>query len=259
MVSRVRSSRRLVAASYDRAASEFAGAADQHVYRLLARPLVEALNQAVDRAGPVLDIAAGTGAVGRHFERVVAADISIEQLQHNAATLRVVADGECLAFRDGAFVAAACGFGINHVARPDVLVQEMARVAGVVGLTTWQRPEAPYEPKRVVFEALARRVGRARSHAGDLVDRLTDAVGSADVIDALLASTGLETDVRVVEFDIPWPGVDPYLSYRLSMPTTAEVAVDEGLRHEVSEAIASLPPEALTWRPRVIVGLAVRT
>ncbi len=254
----MRPSRRLVAASYDRTASEFAGAADQHVYRLLAAPLVAVLDQAIDRPGPVLDVAAGTGAVGRHFKRSVAADISLEQLRHNTAARRIVADGEHLPFRAGAFVAAACGFGINHVARPDVLIEEMARVAGVVGLTTWQRPEAPYEPKRVVFEALARRAGRARSRAGDLVDRLTDAVGSPNVIDELLASAGLETDVRVVEVDIPWPGVDAYLSYRVSMPTSAEVVVDDGLRDEVRDAIASLPREALTWRPGVIVGVGVK-
>lgn len=258
-ITRVRSSRRLLAASYDRAASDFADAADQHVYRLLARPLVEALEGSIEHDGWILDVAAGTGAVGRQLGQVVATDLSIGQLRHNTAEIRVAVDGERLAFRDDAFTAAACGFGINHVARPDVLVHEMARVASVVGLSTWERPEVPYGPKRLVFEALARRGGRSRSRTGDLVDRLTDAVGSADVIDALLRSADLATEVEVVEVDIPWPGVDPYLRYRVSMPTSAEVAIDDDLRGEVRAAIDALSPEELIWRPRVIVGVGVRT
>lgn len=256
MVSGLTSSRRLVAESYDRAASGFAEAADQHVYRLLAVPLVEAIaSMVVEHSGTVLDVAAGTGAVGRHFAQTVAVDVSVEQLRRNHGPQRVRADGERLPFRAGSFVAAVCGFGINHVANPAGLAREMARVAPVVGVSTWQRPEVPYAPKRAVFDVLARRSGSARSAAGELVDRYTDAVGSVDVVEAVLASAGLRTEVGVTAVEVPWPGVDAYLDYRLSMPSSAQVLDDAGLRAELRDALCSLPPEALIWRPGIIVGV----
>jgi ubiquinone/menaquinone biosynthesis C-methylase UbiE len=256
VVAGVTSPRRLVAESYDRAAPGFAGAADQHVYRLLALPLVDAVARFGDTSvGPVLDVAAGTGAVGRHFAQVVAADLSIEQLRRNRAPRRVRADGEFLPFRAGSFTAAVCGFGINHVADPLALVGEMARVAAVVGVSTWRRPEVPYAPKQAVFDLLARRSGRARSKAGELLDRYTEAVGSADAVAGLLHAAGLRAEVALVEVEIPWPGVDAYLEYRLSMPTSPEVLADCGLRAELRDALQSLPPESLAWRPGVIVAV----
>jgi SAM-dependent methyltransferase len=245
-----------VAESYDRAAAGFAGAADRHVYRLLAAPLVAAVARVADvGAGTMLDVAAGTGAVGRHFTRTVAVDVSLEQLRHNHSRLRVRADGQGLPFRDGCFAAAVCGFGVNHLADPAALVREMARVSPVVGVSTWQRPEVPYAPKQVVFEVLARRAGGARSAAGVLLDRYTAAVGSVDAVATLLRSNGLRGDVQVAEVEVPWPGIDAYLDYRLSMPSTTEVLGDAGLRAELQGALASLPAATLTWRPAIIVGV----
>ena len=256
MVALVTTPGRLVAQSYDRAAEGFAAAADQHVYRLLAAPLVAAVARVADiGAGTVLDVAAGTGAVGRHFPRAVAVDLSFEQLRHNDARRRVGADGERLPFRDQCFAAAVCGFGVNHVADPAALVQEMARVSPVVGLSTWQRPEVPYAPKQVVFEVLARRTGGARSAAGLLLDRYTAAVGSVDAVASLIRADCASGDVHVAEVEIPWPGIDAYLDYRLSMPTSVQVLDDAGLRTELRDALASLPTEALTWRPGIIVGV----
>ena len=250
------SPRQLVARSYDQVAPRFAGAADQHVYRLLARPLVDAVTRLVDeRSGPVLDVAAGTGAVGRHFAGSVAVDVSVEQLRRNGAPRRVRADGEQVPFRDGSFAAAVCGFGINHVANPAGLVREMARVAPVVAVSTWQRPELHYAPKLAVSQVLARRSGRTRSSAGELLDGYGDAVGSVAAIVAVLEGVGLLAEVSVTEVEIPWPGVDAYLDYRLSMPTSARVPDDAGLRAELREALLSLPAEALSWRPEIIVGV----
>ncbi|MGH9139227.1 MAG: class I SAM-dependent methyltransferase [Acidimicrobiales bacterium] len=250
------SSLRLVADSYDRAAAGFAAAADQFVYRLLAAPLVDAVTRAAPvGAGVVLDVAAGSGAVGRRFARSVAVDVSVEQLRHNRSAHLVRADGLRLPFRSESFVAAVCGFGINHVANPTSLILEMARVAPVVAVSTWQRPESPYLPKQAVFDVLARRSGHARSAAGDLLDRYTNAVGSVDVVTSVLRVAGMRAQVEVAEVEIPWPGVDAYLDYRLSMPTSAPVTDDVGLRAELHAALASLPPDALTWRPRIIVGV----
>jgi ubiquinone/menaquinone biosynthesis C-methylase UbiE len=249
----------LAARCYDQAAPGFAAAADQQVYRLLAAPLAQAITDVIgaDGIGPVLDVAAGTGAVGRYFSDVVAVDISHEQLRHNGAARRVRADGLHLPFHDGAFGCAVCGFGVNHVPEPATLVSELARVAPVVGLSTWQRPDVPYPPKQAVFDVLARRSGRARTDFGELLDRYTDAVGSVEAIDRLLRGAGLRAQVDALRVEIPWPGVDEYLSYRLSMPTSAGVT-DPGLRSELRDVLLALPPEALVWRPGIIVGVGRR-
>lgn len=262
MIAGVTSTNQLVARSYDRSASGFARSADQHVYRLLAVPLIDAVSRVAGvPVGPVLDVAAGTGAVGRHFAQTVATDVSIEQLRRNDAPGRVRADAEHLPFRSRSFAIATCGFGINHVADPVSLVSEMARIARIVGVSTWERPEVAYLPKLVVFDVLARRVGRARSAAGVLLDRYTSAVGSVDAVAAALRSAGLHANVEVTEVEVPWPGVDAYLQYRLSMPTSAQLLDDAGLRDEVRdelrEALQSLPADALTWRPGVIIGVGV--
>jgi ubiquinone/menaquinone biosynthesis C-methylase UbiE len=248
--------RRLLVESYDRAAAEFANSADQHVYRLLAAPLVAAVARVADiNAGTVLDVAAGTGAVGRHFARPVAVDFSLGQLRHNDSRRRVQADAERLPFRDECFAAAVCGFGVNHFADPAALVREMARVSPVVGVSTWQRPEAPYAPKQAVYEVLTRRAGHARSAAGVLLDEYTASVGSVDAVASLLRSNGVRGTVQVAEVEVPWPGVDAYLDYRLSMPSSMQVLDDPGLRAELHDALGSLPAEALVWRPGIIVGV----
>ncbi|HEY4728163.1 MAG TPA: hypothetical protein VIJ32_08155, partial [Actinomycetes bacterium] len=54
--------RRLFAEAYDASAAGFARSADRLVYTYLARPLARALAGA---GGPVLDVAAGSGALGR--------------------------------------------------------------------------------------------------------------------------------------------------------------------------------------------------
>ena len=54
--------KRLFAEAYDAAAASFARSADRLVYTYLARPLARAL---AGSPGPVLDVAAGSGALGR--------------------------------------------------------------------------------------------------------------------------------------------------------------------------------------------------
>ena len=248
----------LVARSYDRAASAFAETADQHVYRILARPLLEAIDSAVDvRVGVVLDVAAGTGAVGRNLPATVALDVSIEQLRLNPSPRPVHGDARALPFCDDAFAAAVCGFGVNHVADPGVLLREMARVAPVVGVSTWHRPARPYPPKQLVFDILQRRVGRSRSRTGELIDHYSDAVGSAAALARLFEQADLDGEVAELDVEVPWPGVDAYLAYRLSMPSS-EAPVDEALVAELREALATLPSDALAWRPEIVVGVGRR-
>jgi SAM-dependent methyltransferase len=246
-----------LASAYDRAAPAFADDADP-VYVLLNRPLADALARL---SGRTLDVAAGSGALGRLLPATVAVDISSGQLAHNPTALKVRGDAEWLPFRDGAFAAAGCAFGINHFPDPVAATAEMGRVAPVVGLLTWVRPEPPYAPKQIVNDVLVRRAGRARTDVGALLDDLGNAVGSAEAVGDLLRGAGLRSDARVIEVDVPWPGVDAWLAYRLGIPTAAGLVSDDDqphVRREVAAAIATLSPAELLWRARLVLGLGRR-
>lgn len=250
---------RWVGDAYDRAAPAFRRLADPRVYRFLAQPLVDAVVGALGlTGGPVLDVAAGTGAFGRAFAPVVAVDVSSGQLLSNPSTRRVQADGEQLPFASDAFAAVGCSFGINHLVRPAEAVREMARVAPIVAVSTWSRPEVEYAPKRILQEAIERRVGRARSSFGRVLDELSDQVGSVSAVTELLVAAGLEPCVRDVEVEVPWLGWDAFVEYRLAMPSSPNIAERDQLWGEMAEAIAVLPDDDLTWRPRVVVGLGRR-
>ena len=140
------------------------------------------------------------------------------------APRRVRSVGECL--RSPARFVRGRGLclGINHFVDTADALREMARVAPVVALSTWLRPRAPYAPKRIVEEALERHVGRSRSPMGDIVDQLGLRVGSVSAVNRLLGDAGLDACAREVEVAVPWPGTAAFLDYRLSMPSSPEVA-----------------------------------
>jgi len=250
--------KRLFAEAYDAAAAAgFARSADRLVYAYLARPLARALAEA---DGPVLDVAAGSGALGRLLPAAVAIDLSAAQLRHNPLPARLQGDAERLPFRDDAFAAAGCAFGINHFPDPGTAVAEMARVAPLVGVLTWARPEAPYQPKQAVMDVLARRAGNDRTTAGLLADELGERVGSAAAVRALLDAAGLRPDVAEVEVDLPWPGAAAFVDYRLATVGVAGLVDDLAtVRREAIAAVAALPSEALPWAPRLVLGVGRRT
>ena len=251
-----RDAKRLLAAAYDKSADNFADAADRLMYRHLARSLVDAVGVA---QGPVLDVAAGTGAAGRHFTETVALDASLGQLRHNPARQRVSADAERLPFRDNSLAAAVCLFGINHFPNPATAVSEMARIAPVVGLTTWAKPEPSYAPKQVVLDVLGRHAGRTRSSVGEVIDALGERVGSAQAVRTLLESVGLKVVVERVTVLVPWPGIEPFLDYRLSMASTAGLVTDvTAVRREARAVLAAPPEDELDWHAALIVGVGRR-
>jgi SAM-dependent methyltransferase len=250
---------RLVGAAYDRAASALARLADPVIYRALARPLVDAVTDELGpEPGPLLDVAAGTGAFGRSFEGAVALDIAGAQLLANPAADRVRADASHLPFRSRTFAAVGCSFGINHLPAPAVAIGEMARVAPLVAVSTWARPEPPYEPKRIVEAAVERQVGFSRSPVGVALDELGERVGSVDAVGDLFEAAGLESLVREVVVEIPWFGTETYLGYRLAMPSTPRVTDVEALRTEVADSLAELSPQELSWHAHIVVGVGHR-
>jgi SAM-dependent methyltransferase len=236
---------------YDQNAETYRVRADRLVYRHLARPLAAALSPV---RGPILDVAGGTGALGRLMGADAALDISPRQLSHHPARWRVRGDAERLPFDADTFAVAACSFGINHFPDPAAAVREMARVAPVVGLLTWKRPECrPYLPRQVI-EAL---VQPRACPAARIAEELGVQTGSMAAVRDLLAAAGLRPRVREVVVDVPWPGPGPFVDYRLGL-TVGIAATKTSLRQEAVAAITALDPAALAWQPKLVLGVGTR-
>lgn len=252
----MRDAKSLIAAAYDRVAENYALYADDVVYRHLASPLAAHLRR-VD--GRVLDVAAGTGALSKGIQRAVAVDISTGQLRHNPVEMRVVADAEALPFADDSFAAAGSAFGINHFPRPHVAVREMARVAPAVGLLTWDHDADPYAPSETVLGVVRRHAGRARTEAGDLIEEMEGATGSTVALERLLRDAGLRPEVDEVTVEVPWPGTEAFVDYRMSTTGVLEDIADlAAARAEAVRAVAALRRSELPWRPRLILGMGRR-
>ena len=241
--------------SYDRSAAAYARYADRLVYRHLAEPLARAL----EGPGQVVDVCSGTGALARRLVRAVAVDLSRAQLAHNPVSSRVQADAVRLPFADDAFGAAGSAFGISHVPEPLLLVGEMARVAPLVGVLTWERPAEPFTPKQVVLQVIERHLGSSRSPVGERIDEWTGAVGSESAVRALLRRAGLETEVRTVGVSVPWPGAHAFVEYRLSLLGIESLLGDpRAVRGEAVAAVEALPAAETVWRPRLVLGVGRR-
>ena len=245
--------KRDIASSYEAAAPEFTRYADEHVYRYLAEPLADSLRSV---SGVVLDVASGPGALARRLPNSVALDISRGVLALNDAPDKVQADAEHLPFPNDSFAASASAFGINHFPSPERAVQEMARVSLFVALITWKRPETPYPPADAVFGVIERHCGQARSRTGEAVERMTTDVGSEPALEALLFAAGLDPTVATITASVPWPGAEGFVDYRLSMLGSLAAEADlPRLRNDAVAAVKALAPEALTWEPRLVLGL----
>lgn len=249
--------KKLIAAGYDAGADGFCAHADRLIYTRVAEPLARALGK---HAGPALDVAAGTGALGRALGEAVAVDISHGQLVHNPTAMKVRADAEQLPFRDDSFRVAGCAFGINHFPDAGRAVAGMARVARVVGLITWERPErSVFAPKQIVSDIIAARAGVSKTPSGQEIDRLSEEVGSERAVAELLRGADLTPTVTTVEVEIPWPGTEPFVHYRMSMIGATRLLSDvEPARKEAIAAIEAIDSSELTWRPRVVLGIGRR-
>lgn len=246
----------LVGHDYHVSAASYARYAEPLVYRFLCSPLVDALDSP---EGPTLDVASGTGALGRLLPQAVAVDLAHGQLVLNPLACKVLGDAERLPFRDSAFAAAGCAFGLAHFPDPAVAAAEMARVAPVVGLLTWARPETPFEPKRIVLAAIERHAGVQRTPAGSIVDEMGERVGSEEVVENLLRTAGLDARAYTVEVEVPWPGTDAFIRYRLSLTGVSAIVTDPAaVMEEAAAGISRVPPEALRWRPRLVLGIGRR-
>ncbi|MGH2816921.1 MAG: class I SAM-dependent methyltransferase [Actinomycetota bacterium] len=247
----------VIAADYDLSGARFSEFADRLVYSHLAAPLAERVRAC---GTPALDVASGTGALGRRLDDVVAMDISHGQLVNNPLALRVQADAECLPFVDGVFAAAASAFGINHFPDPVTAVREMARVARTVALMTWVRPEEhPYPPKVAVLEVIEKHAGRAKTKAGELVERMSEETGSESALARVFDSAGLTVETETISVEVPWPGAEAFVDYRFSMASVlAHVEDVDRVRTEAVAAVRGLSESEVSWRPRLVLAVGTR-
>jgi ubiquinone/menaquinone biosynthesis C-methylase UbiE len=255
MVARMNAPKSIIAADYDLSGGErFSEFADRLVYAHLSAPLAERVRAC---GTPALDIASGTGALGRRIDDVVAVDISHSQLVNNPLALRVQADAERLPFTDAAFATAASAFGINHFPDPVAAVREMARVARTVAVMTWERPEErPYAPKLAVLEVIEKHAGRARTEAGELVERMTEEVGSEAALGRVFVDAGLDVETETVSLEVPWPGAEAFVDYRFSMSgVLARVDDVDSVRAAAVAAVERLSDSETRWRPRLVMAV----
>lgn len=127
-----------------------------------AQPLLDAA--AVTVGTRLLDVATGPGVVAAaalaRFAEVTAVDQSAPMV--DIATRfgidAQVAGADDLPFEDGAFDAVVAGFLLNHLARPEAAVAEMARVCrGRLAMTVWDLPDR--NPALGLFGPVAAEVG----------------------------------------------------------------------------------------------------
>lgn len=254
MVTGVAGVKAAIAADYDATAAGWAAFADRLYFRFLCAPLAHALGGI---GGPVLDVASGSGALGRALPWAVATDLSHAQLRHNPLRWRVRADAERLPFRTDAFAGVACAFGINHFPDPLAALHEMARVAPHVGLLTWARGSRDYAPRTAVARVVQARLGPVVSPGRQAVERLEAGVDRPHELRTLLRGAGLAGEVEVVAVDVPWPGPEAYVDFRLALsPDLGELR--EPLRAEAVAAVAALPDDALAFRPELLLALGTR-
>jgi SAM-dependent methyltransferase len=247
--------KRDIAASYGTNPAGFSRYADALVYSHLAVPLADAVREI---GHTFVDIASGTGALARLLPDVVAVDLTLGQLTMNKTQRKVQADAESLPFNAGSFDVSVSAFGINHFPSPEQAVREMARVGAVIALSTWVRPErVPHAPKEIVLETIERHLGRPKTPVGAAVDRMSEDIGSEEAIRSLLESVGLNATVWIASIEVPWPGVEDFVDYRLSMMGTDGLVADlEALRVEAIEAVSSLSLKALEWHPEIVIAVA---
>lgn len=168
----------------------------------------EAIAPTLDRLGDLtarsfIDISCGTGhlagAAAARGARVVGIDFADTMVQgaranHPGLDFRL-GDAEALDFPDGAFEAAACGFGILHFGDPDRALAEAFRVlagGGHYAFSVWCGPEQGNDLFRLVLEAIEAHGTMDvdlppappwfRFADGDECRRVLAAVGFADIV-----------------------------------------------------------------------------
>jgi hypothetical protein len=73
------------------------------------------------------------------------------------------------------------------------------------------------------------------------------------------APTGSSTATWPGRWPGPWPGAAAFVDYRLATVGVAGLVDDPAtVRREAIAAVVALPPDALPWAPRLVLGVGRR-
>lgn len=234
------------------------------VLAVMAQDFVSQLDLASSEA--VVDIGAGTGSLLRYLPEqtcalVVGADRSFGMLRTAPAeALRVVMDGEDLAFKDESFDTALAMFVLFHLPDPHAALQEISRIlrkGGILAFTTWGDDDPDFRAFEV-FDAVLDKYGAAEGRRLYARYELSDTTGRCRT---LLEEGGFDVvSVRAARMAHRWT-IDHLVGFRTkmgygrvrwqSLDTAAQArAMKEGL-----EALAELSEDEMVLRDEVIYSI----
>jgi SAM-dependent methyltransferase len=238
------------------------------VYDRLAEVLV-AHSPVGFEAGRVLDVGAGTGAVSRASSAagaavVVAVDVSLGMLRHNAAArpAAVVGDALALPFASSTFDAAVAAFSLNHLTSPAHGLREMARVTrpGGAVLAAVYAVDDTHPVKEAVHAALTTRGWLPEPWYASLRVDAIPLLATPERCAAATRAAGLDATVEAIGVPLPELDATDLVAWRLGLAQYAPfvAALSPGERQAiVDDALDRLgePPELVR---SIVVMTAVR-
>jgi SAM-dependent methyltransferase len=220
--------RAAIAAAYSRSASAWAAGAD-HLYRALGEAMAAHLG--ADLTGRlVLDVGAGTGALGAALRRRGAAVVELDAARGMLAYDRarrppgVVADATTLPFRPLSFRHVVAGCCLSHVDDPVAAVRAMIAVLRPSGSAVASAfPAAWVDPTKAAVESV---LGQFGWTAPDWYPRLREGpgaalVGSAAGLQELARRAGARADVGEVVVAVRFTGAEQVIAWRFGMAHVA--------------------------------------
>ena len=165
----------------------------------------------VTTAGPVLDLAGGTGDVAARLRRTAPARLvvngdpsramlAVDRRRHGAVPALAL-EAERLALRDGALAAVTCAFGLRNLTDPPAALAEIARVlrpGGRLHLLEFSTPERWLRPlyRRLTARLLPWIGGRVtgRADAYRYLAQSIDAFPTKEAVSAALGAAGLRVE-----------------------------------------------------------------
>lgn len=214
----------------------------------------------------LLDVATGPGVVALAARRRGAEVIAVDQagamvdIARAAGVDARLAGAEQLPFEDAAFTAVVAGFLINHLARPEVGVAEMARVCrGRVALSVWDLPDA--NPALGLFAPVVQSLGMPDvvppgpdSHFYSDDARLTGLLSAAGLDDVHVARVGWTVTVDPGEwFDAVAAGT-PRTGAVLAAATGEQRAQLRDCYVDVARRMHGSPGGSVTLPAAAVVG-----
>jgi SAM-dependent methyltransferase len=223
----------------------------------------------VTAGSQMLDVATGPGVVALAARQRGVGVVAVDQAAAMVEIARAAgldagqAGAERLPFPDGAFDAVVAGFLLNHLARPEAGVVEMARVCrGRVAVSVWDRPAA--NPALGLFGPVLDSLGLAdmvppgpdsQLYADD--DRLVALLGAAGLDDVRVTRVGWRVTVEPGAWFDAVAAATPRTGAALAAATPEQRAVLReryvemaGATHASADGMVALPASAVVGSGR---------